>query len=357
MRTALAPGLVLDHPTLLAPMEGVTDPAFRALVAGKGGLGMLCTEFVRVSRAPLSPEVLRRAVVKVPGVPLSVQVMGNEAPKMAEAATHVAEAGADAVDVNLGCPMPRVVRKGVGAAMLKDLDLLRDVLGSMREATSGPLSAKIRAGWGDADRSLRIGEVLEAAGVDYIAVHPRRRVDFYEGVADWRIVRALARHLSIPVIGNGDVWYAADALRMRRETGCAAVMIGRPALRNPWIFQQVAALEAQAEPVRPCGEDLVAHLLELRAAFAAGARPKRRKRGREPALGKLKEHLRYLGRALDDGGAFRKEALRLPTVDALLAFTESRLAPLGADALDLGPGTGEARLERSGACEDARSAA
>ncbi len=354
MSVTLAPGLTLRHPTVLAPMEGVTDPPFRALVAAKGGLGLLTTEFVRVSRAPLSPEVMRRAVVKVPGVPLSVQVMGNEAPKMAEAATHVAAAGADAVDLNLGCPMPRVVRKGVGAAMLKDLGLLRDVLGAMRAATPGPLTAKIRAGWDDAARVLRIGEVLEEAGVDALAVHPRRRVDFYEGVADWRIVRALARHLRMPVVGNGDVWYADDAFRMQRETGCLAVMIGRPALRNPWIFQQIAERAAGHEPFAPAGKDVVAHLHTLREAFTPKTPRRRRggKKSREPALGKLKEHVRYLGRGLDDGGAFRREALRLPTVDALLGFIDARLAPLPAEALDLAasPRLG---LERSGACDDA----
>ncbi|MEO0322340.1 MAG: tRNA-dihydrouridine synthase family protein [Myxococcota bacterium] len=354
MAVTLAPGLTLQHPTVLAPMEGVTDPAFRALIAAKGGLGLLTTEFVRVSRAPLSPEVMRRAVVKVPGVPLSVQVMGNEAHKMAEAATHVAAAGADAVDLNLGCPMPRVVRKGVGAAMLKDLGLLRDVLGAMREATPGPLTAKIRAGWDDAAHVLRIGEVLEEAGVDALAVHPRRRVDFYEGVADWRIVRALARHLRMPVVGNGDVWYADDAFRMRAETGCVAVMIGRPALRNPWIFQQIAEREAGLEPFRPSGRDVAAHLHGLRAVFTPKEpwRRRGRRKTREPALGKLKEHLRYVGRTLPDGGAFRREALRLPSVDALLSFVDARLAGLPADALDLAasPLLG---LERSGACETA----
>ena len=223
------------HPTMLAPMEGVTHPVLRQILAGRGGLGIVCTEFVRVSRAPLSAVALRREVVKADGVPLSVQVMGNDADKMADAAFIVSEAGADVVDVNLGCPMPRVVRKGVGAAMLKDPVLLHDVLASMRERVPGLLSAKIRAGYDDADHAVGIARVVEKAGADYLVVHPRRRADFYEGVADWRIVRTLARELAIPVVGNGDVWYADDALRMEDETGCAGVMLGRPALRNPSI--------------------------------------------------------------------------------------------------------------------------
>src|SRR5690606_16526475 len=124
-------------------------PELRAIVAEGGGVGVVCTEFVRVSRAPLSARGLRRHVVRHPSVPLSVQVMGNEADKMAEAASVVCEAGADIVDVNLGCPMPRVVRKGVGAAMLKDPDLLFRVLSEMRRATPKLLSAKIRAGFDD----------------------------------------------------------------------------------------------------------------------------------------------------------------------------------------------------------------
>ncbi len=327
-------------------MEGVSHPTFRALMGARGGLDLVCTEFVRISPAPLSPKHMRRSVAIADGpdgspLPLSVQVMGNDAAKMAEAAALVAEAGASVVDVNMGCPMPRVVKKGVGAAMLEDPALLRDVLGQMREKVPGLLSAKIRAGFDDAANVVQIARIVEDAGADFIAVHPRRRCDFYEGVADWRIVRTLADELRIPVIGNGDVWYAADALRMERETGCAAVMIGRPAMRNPWIFQQIDDLRAGREPFAPSGDDLLAWLHEVSAIYA---RVFHKKRG---PIGKLKELVRWFGRAVDDEGAFRRIALRIHTVDELHRVAEEHLARLPPERIDL-HADGHLGLERSG---------
>lgn len=339
--------LPFAHPTMLAPMEGVTHPTFRALVADRGGLGAVCTEFVRVSRAPLSVAALRREVQKVEGVPLSVQVMGNDAEKMAEAASIVARAGADVVDVNLGCPMPRIVRKGVGAAMLKDPALLYDVLSRMRDAVPGYLSAKIRAGFDDADNVISIARVVEKAGADFIAVHPRRRADFYEGVADWRIIAVLVRELRIPVVGNGDVWYAADILRMQRETGCAGVMVGRPALRNPWIFRQAAALRAGEAPEHPSGDDVFAFLLEVRDRYTHDF---------GKTVGKMKELVRYLGRAVDDGRAFMSAACRLGTTDEILALAEKTLAGLPPERLDL-DAHGTLGLETSGSAEGVERAA
>lgn len=337
------------HPTMLAPLEGVSHPELRAIVAERGGVGIVCTEFVRISRAPLSAKALRREVVKHPLVPLSVQVMGNEADKMAEAAAVVAEAGADVVDVNMGCPMPRIVKKGVGAAMLESPELLHDVMSRMRARTPVLLSAKIRAGWDDAEHVLRNAKIVEAAGADYLVVHPRRRCDFYEGVADWRIIRVLARELSIPVVGNGDVWYAADALRMERETGCRAVMLGRPALRNPWIFEQVADLRAGREPYRPSGGDLLAHLEGVRARYEQAFVGSN-------VLGKLKELVRYMARAVDDGGAFGRVAMRAPDTDALLREAEAALAHRTPEQIDL-DAHGALALERSGSAEDPAAAA
>lgn len=314
-------------PTMLAPMEGVSHPLLREMIAERGGVGIVCTEFVRVSRAPISEARLRREVVKAPGLPLSVQVMGNDADKMAEAAAIVADAGADVVDVNLGCPTPRAVRGGVGAAMLKDLALLESVLSRMRARTPVKLSAKIRAGFDDAARVLEIGRVVQGCGADYLVVHPRRRCDFYEGTADWRVIARLKDALSIPVVGNGDAWFAADVPRMMRQTGCDAVMIGRPALRNPWIFRQAAELMEGREPVRPSGADLMAHLREVRRryepVFGGGT------------LGKAKELLRYLGQAVDDGGRFVREVVRLPSLDSIFEACARILPALPPDALRL----------------------
>ncbi len=333
--------------TVLAPMEGVGHPTFRRLVAEHGGVDLLCTEFVRISRSPISGEALARSVVKADGVPLSVQVMGNDADKMADAAAHVARAGADIVDINLGCPMPRVVRKGVGAAMLKDPVLLGQVLREMRAALDSlglhtKLSAKIRAGFDDADGVVAIAKVVEESGADFIAVHPRRRCDFYEGTADWRIIKVLRESLSIPVVGNGDVWYAADALRMQEETGCDAVMMGRPVMRNPWIFSQVRALQNGETPVDPSGADITEWLHYVDETYDQVFE----KKARNNPLGKLKELVRWLGRAIHDEGHFRLRALRATTREEFMAAVDS-LQQLGSEDIDL-DAHGKHQLERSG---------
>ncbi len=331
-----------DPPTMLAPMEGVTHATLRAILAENRGIGVVSTEFVRIGRGPMSAKHLASTVIKPPGTPLSVQVMGNEAEKMAEAAGVVARAGADVVDINLGCPAPRVVRKGVGSAMLKDIGLLSEVVGGMRRQVPGLLSAKIRAGFDDAANVLAIGRALQATGIDFLVVHPRRRVDFYQGVADWRIIRALAETLTIPVVGNGDCWYAADAQRMMDETGCAAVMIGRPAIRNPWIFEQIEDLRQGRTPRRPSGRDVLDWVQMVVARFAV-AYPGRRDR----SVGKIKELFSYLARAVPDQRAFQRAVLREQTVESMLALAEGVLAPLGPTDIDL-DAHGSLGLERSG---------
>lgn len=324
--------------TFLAPMEGVTHPAFRALIARRPGVGVVCTEFVRIASTGIGERHLRDQVVAAPGTALSVQVMGNHIEHMSEATAIVAAAGADIVDLNVGCPAPRVVRKGVGSAMLKDPALLSRVVSSMRERTSGCLSAKIRAGFDDSTGAVAIARVIEAAGADFIIVHPRRRADFYQGVADWRIIRAIKRAVRIPVVGNGDVWYAADALRMRQETGCDGVMIGRPALRNPWIFAQIDALVHGREAPRPSGDDVLAHYAEL-GGMLGDTHPKN-------ALGVLKEHVRYLARIVPDQSELMRTALRTSTTDEMRAVLTARLGGERPEALDLAAQGGS--LEHSG---------
>jgi tRNA-dihydrouridine synthase B len=336
--------------TFLAPMEGVTHPAFRALIARRPGVGVVCTEFVRIASSGIGERHLKRQVVRASGAALSVQVMGNHIEHMAEATAIVAAAGADIVDLNVGCPAPRVVRKGVGSAMLKDPELLRRVVGCMRERTPGCLSAKIRAGFDDSCGAVEIARLIEAAGADFISVHPRRRADFYQGVADWRIIAAIKRAVSIPVIGNGDVWYAADALRMRAETGCDGVMIGRGALRNPWIFEQIDALVRDKPPPRPAGADLLEHYDAL-AVLLDETHPKN-------ALGMLKEQVRYLARSVPDASDLMRAALRETTREGLRAVLEARWQGVPAEAIDLSAHGGT--LERSGSAplaseEEARS--
>lgn len=327
---------------VLAPMEGVTSAPIRKLIASYGPVGLVCTEFVRIAGDKVSPDKLARHVEKAPGVPLSVQVMGNDVELMAEAGAAMAQAGADVVDVNLGCPSRAAARKGVGAALLCDRVRLSALLTSMRAAVPGLFSAKLRAGFERSDDALANARLVEQSGADFLTVHPRRRIDFYQGVADWRIIALLRRELSLPVIGNGDVWYAADALRMVEQTGCSAVMIGRPAMRNPWIFRQVAELRQGKTPFAPSGADVACHVDRIVAALAENWRG-----SRQHMLGPLKEQVVFLCRALPQALSVRTRLLRLQTVESLLEGVHELFEPLAPEQLDL-DAQGRHALERCG---------
>ena len=327
-RATSAVAFPFPKPTMFAPMEGVTTPLLRDEVAKLGGLGVACTEFIRISSEVIRPEHLRQQVIKSKHSALSVQLMGRGSDWMAGAAEVLSEAGADVVDINMGCPTRRAVKGGVGAAMLKDPVLLEDVLSSMREKVSGILSAKIRAGFDNPDQVVMIAQTVQRAGADFIAVHPRCGSDQYKGVADWRIVKHLKESLDIPVIGNGDCWYASDALRLEEMTGCDGVMIGRPVLRNPWIFRQIEELRLGVTPFQPTGDDLFGFFERLARGYHSYL-PEIR------AMGKLKEFARYLTSSLQDEKNLTKQALRSQSFDDLLKILEMGLCGLPSEAFDL----------------------
>lgn len=328
-RQALARGAwPWQHPALLAPMEGVTHPGYRALIASYGGLGVVCTEFVRITRAPLSRRRLLRHVERAPAAALSVQVMGNDEVNMAQATEWVVQAGTDIVDINLGCPAPNAVRKGVGAAMLERPEVLFRVVRAMRERTPGPLSAKMRAGVTATHGAVATAQLLESAGVDFITVHPRCSVDGYEGNPNHDLIGLIKRSVRIPVVGNGDLWFARQALQLLQQSGCDAVMMGRPAMRNPWIFRQLADLRAGVAPYRPDGRALLDHVENY--LLGTGVRTDR------ALLGLLKEQLRYLLRPVADAPSLIRQVLRDPDVQSIMHRLQSRLARVTAVELDLG---------------------
>ncbi len=317
--------------TLFAPLHGVGRPEFRELLACLGPIGLMCAPFVRVTKAPLGHAWLRAQVRRAGNTALSVQLLGREPQPLADAARVLVDAGVDAIDVNLGCPARRMVRKGVGAALLREPDTFDAVLRTLRSAVPVVLSAKIRAGFDDFDSAIALAKRAEATGVDFLTVHPRRRSDHYDGVADWSIVAKIARELKIPVVGNGDLWYAADALRLERQCGCSAVMIGRPALRNPWIFRQIADLEAGRAPYAPSGDDLVDYLSQVLAMLG-------RARNGPPseAIAPFKELVGWVVSAVPEPKDIRQRALRSNSVDEILGLVRNYLAGRPAVDFDLG---------------------
>ncbi len=230
-------------PTILAPMAGVTDRDFRLLIRRIGGVGLVTMEFLS-SRALVGKHAhtLKLAHFEEEERPISIQIYGSDAATMTEAARMVESMGADICDINMGCPANKVLKGCAGAALMGDLDLAKAIIRSVRTAITIPLTVKFRIGL-DNQRAtyLELGRICEGEGVDAIALHGRTAKEKFSGSACWDAIRRLKQSVSIPVAGNGDIRAAEDALRMFDQTGCDAVMIGRAATKNPWIFQQIAA--------------------------------------------------------------------------------------------------------------------
>ncbi|MBX0328884.1 tRNA dihydrouridine synthase DusB [Oscillochloris sp. ZM17-4] len=247
---------------ILAPMAGVTDTVFRRIILGLGGCGLVSTEMTNA--ASVSPKALKRHHLLdfyPEERPLTMQLSGNEPDLVAAAAANVEQLGADIIDINCGCPSPKVTGGGHGSALLKDLPKLGQLLRAVRAAVSVPVTLKFRAGWDEARLNyVETAKIAEDAGINALALHPRTKEQAYKGSADWRRVAAVKAAVGIPVIGSGDVTDAADALARLRDSGADGVMIGRGAMENPWIFLQIAQLR-RGEPVfEPTPADKLAFL-------------------------------------------------------------------------------------------------
>ncbi len=235
--------LAVDPPLFLAPMAGITDRHFRLIVRRIGGVGVVSMEFVS-ARGIVAGERLAQQIMTFAQEerPLAIQIYGSDPETMAEAARLVEASGADLCDINLGCPANKILKGCRGAALMGDLALTEQILSQVRRAISIPLTVKFRLGLDEHRRNfLDLGRLCEANGVDAVTLHGRTAKQMYSGKADWSPIAELKEELSIPVIGNGDVNRPQEALAMLATTGCDAVMIGRGATRNPWIFQQITA--------------------------------------------------------------------------------------------------------------------
>lgn len=325
--------IAIQPATVLAPMAGVTDTVFRQFIRAQTGCGLMMTEFtsshgiVKAVNSKKDSKTKRYLAFEEHERPISSQLFGSDPKVMADAARVCQDLGFDFVDINFGCPVNKVVKCNGGSGLLRDLPLVDEILRAVRAAITIPLTCKFRAGWNDQELVYReMGRIAEDNGLAAVAMHARTREQGYGGQAHWPWIAALKAQVRIPVIGNGDIRTPEDAVRMVEETGCDAVMIGRTAASNPWIFRQIAQYAATGryeQPTEAMRYDIMRHYFSLLIDQEI-----------PDALGKMKQFATYFTHGVRNGSRLRVAVYECREPGAVLAavdrFFERELAAVPA---------------------------
>jgi len=303
----------INPPLILSPMAGVTDISFRRLIKQRGGVGLTVSEFISVEGLTRNnPKSKRQMRFYENERPFAVQIFGGQPERMRMAAEMAEEVGADILDVNCGCPAPKVVKHGGGSGLLKDHPRLETILTEIKKAISIPMTVKIRAGYYDHTiNAVETAKLAEGCGAEHIALHGRTKEQGYRGLANWDLVREIKQVVKVPVSGSGDVTTIQQAFDRFRETGCDGVLIGRGAMANPWIFRQIEDVAHGREPFQPTLEDKRALLLEYFEMLQQDM-PKL------AAIGRMKQLAGQFTRGLRGGALFRTALYHSHSVEEIL---------------------------------------
>ena len=290
----------INPPLVLSPMAGVTDISFRRLLKTQGGIGLTVSEFISVEGLTRNnPKSKRQMRFYDNERPFAVQIFGGQPERMRMAAEMAEEVGADILDINCGCPAPKVVKHGGGSGLLRDLPRLQTILKEIKQAITIPLTIKIRAGYSDSTiNALETAKLAEDCGVEHIALHGRTKEQGYRGLANWDLVKQIKEVVKVPVSGSGDVNSIDQAFTRFRETGCDGVLIGRGAMANPWIFRQIEDTMHGRETFQPTLEDKRALLLEYFEMLQQDM-------PQLAAIGRMKQLAGQFTRGLQGGALFR----------------------------------------------------
>lgn len=310
--------VTLENNLVLAPMAGVTDLPFRVLCKEQGA-GLICMEMVSAKGIYYNnknTEILLTTAEEER--PVSLQLFGSDPQIMSEMAKKIEERPFDILDINMGCPVPKVVNNGEGSALMKNPKLVEKIVSQIVKAIQKPVTVKIRKGFDDEHvNAVEIAKIAEEAGASAVAVHGRTREQYYSGKADWDIIRQVKEAVSIPVIGNGDILTAQDALAMKRQTNCDGFMIGRGAQGNPWIFRQILhSLETGEELPKPTMKEVTDMLLRHARAQIAF-------KGEVVGIREMRKHAAWYTSGYKNSAKLRGKINEVETYEDLEALFQS----------------------------------